>query len=207
MRVFFPYFKVSTEEATYKRIMDITMATKGEWSCFGVVKKDGNNFLISDIVIPKQDNSAGQTTMDIDDLCDMASDMALRGQDTSEWHCWIHSHGDFNVFYSSTDNKTIDGFMKFFSQENSYLISIVVNHAGELICRVDINYPVRVTLGEVVVEIKKATVPLLAPPPIIDKERVLTLVKNSRGFYSIRGARLYRTPIEESIDVITKEDK
>lgn len=62
------------------------------------------------------------------------------GEDPAEYRVWWHSHATMQAFFSGTDVGTING-----STEFPYLISLVTNHKGDLIARVDIFDPVRVT--------------------------------------------------------------
>lgn len=181
------------------------MAHKTECSGFGLVKKTGNNFLIYDVVIPKQQNSSAYTVLDTDSLCEIANELISTGKDTADWHCWWHSHASFNVFYSGTDKATIGGFMSFYSPETSYLISIVVNHRKELICRLDIKHPIEMTIGDAPCYIKKSEVLLL--PASFDKEKIMTLTKDNHGFYAIIDGKVYKKTTNEHVDVTLKKEK
>lgn len=209
MNSLFPYFKVEIEESACRKIMDITMASKGECSGFGMVKKQGNSFLIYDVVIPKQSNSASHTEIDVDAMCEMMSDMAMEGKDTADWKCWWHSHADFNVFYSGTDNATIESFMEFVSPENAYLISIVVNHAGDMVCRLDIAHPLRMTMEGVKCDIKKNPILLLPPPPepVVDKDKIISMIRDSKGVFYINGKEVVKVPLKDTLDVIMKRER
>ena len=68
--------------------------------------------------------------------------------DLGGYKLWWHSHSDFGVFWSPTDETAIDSF----DQEvdtNNWFLSIVGNHKGDLLARIDVYRPFRMTINKI----------------------------------------------------------
>lgn len=95
-------------------------------------------FMMTDLEIFKQVCTSAHSTIDDDAMGKFLYDMTVKGEDLSKWKIWWHSHAKMKAFFSGTDTGTIDQ-----STEFPYLISLVSNHEGELVSRLDVFDPIR----------------------------------------------------------------
>ena len=91
---------------------------------------------IYDIEILPQVVSGVHATMSDETLQKFLFDKMKRGQSTKDYKVWWHSHCDMDAYFSVVDTTTIER-----STEFPYLISIVGNHAGKMVCRLDVHKP------------------------------------------------------------------
>lgn len=71
------------------------------------------------------------------------TERTLKGVPTNTLKLWWHSHADGDVYWSQhQDIPTIEALLEF---GFTYLLSIVGNHRGEYLCRLDIAKPFRIT--------------------------------------------------------------
>lgn len=131
----------------YNKMKVFIDAATGEISGLGYVKNVGNKFYIDDIVLLKQECSTATTDLDPDALSEYFTECIENGVDTSTLKLWWHSHAHMGVFWSSTDENTIQ------TLNDEWMISIVSNKRGEILARLDIYKPLRVTLNNLPVKI------------------------------------------------------
>ena len=154
MIVNLPNFKVAISENASKKIYAATMSAKGEVSGLAKVKKIGNRFVIVDSISPEQTNSEAYTEIGSKQLSRLLITMAKQNVDSSDWHCWWHSHSYMQCCFSGTDTDTIKRLVRFGSKP-FYLISIVVNKFWDMICRVDVDSLIKFTILNVDVNRKQ----------------------------------------------------
>lgn len=132
--------RVRIQAAAMERIWHWTGLASGEFSCLGTV--DGLD--INDVQLFDQTCSAASTEMDqsalAQFLCSHPRPEAVRA--------WVHSHGKLGVFWSDQDDACIEGLAN-----DTCLISVVVNKARQLKCRIDLWQPLRVTLHDIPVDV------------------------------------------------------
>ncbi len=137
-----PGFRVSIDAEALERIWHWTNFAKGEFSCLGSVSDELH---VHDVQLFEQTCTASSTDMD-----QVALAKFLCGQLHPERvRAWIHSHGNLNVFWSPQDDHCIEGL-----ENDTVLVSIVVNKRREMKCRVDLWHPVRLTLDDLMVEVR-----------------------------------------------------
>jgi len=151
--------KVETQEITLwidakaKEQMDcwVEMA-QGEVSGLGLVEeiRDGNlqGFLVTGLFLPFQTNSDAQTSIEPEAVAKLMLEAEAAGHDPKNLKFWFHSHGSMEVFWSGTDQATIQRF-----KPEDYFISTVVNRKGGMKTRVDFYRPLRMALDEVPTEV------------------------------------------------------
>ena len=130
-----------------ERIRYYVSLVKGEVSALGIVEKDGEDLVVTDIYLPVQTCSAASTEMDPEDLAKLLLDLEQQGRDPRTLRFWWHSHGTMKPFWSQTDNETIEELAN-----DGFVLSIVTNKAGENLARVDVFQPFRFTIHDVKVE-------------------------------------------------------
>jgi len=131
----------------------IKLSGDNEVSCLGLIDeiKDGERItalLVSEIYLLEQTVSGGDTELEDKAVANLMIQLAAEGIDTSKLKCWIHSHANMRVFWSSTDEECCS-----LLANDSYSVSIVTNLRGDLLTRVDIYHPFRVTLNKVPTQI------------------------------------------------------
>jgi len=134
--------RVCIDAEALERIWRWTELARGEFSCLGLVDDD---LVIRDVQLFDQVCTQASTELD-----QQALGRFLVEQDEPEKvRAWIHSHGTLSTFWSQQDEQCIEGL-----ENESFLVSIVVNKRHDLKCRVDVFAPVRLTVDEVPVEIR-----------------------------------------------------
>ena len=148
---------------TYQKLKHWVKLAQGEVSGLGtIIEKKGKNgvvegFIIDDIYLLKQESSSADTLLDDQAVGQFLVEMAKADKDTSTIKLWWHSHGDLNVFWSSTDEQCIADLAN-----SSYLISLVTNKEGKILTRIDVYRPFQMTLNDVRTDIYQPQDPELA---------------------------------------------
>jgi hypothetical protein len=130
-------FEIFIPQHIYHKMLAYAQVCDGEISGWGktkVTKKKDDNVTyvtVLDIRIFKQTVTDTHTSIDADALTKFYVELAKEGENMSNWNLWWHSHNDFNVFFSSEDEKTIK------KTASGRLYSICINKKGELTARVD----------------------------------------------------------------------
>ena len=91
--------------------------------------------VITDFIIFDQEVTGATTIISDESQAKFIYELTKANADPSEWNVWWHSHCDMGVFWSGTDDKTIEEHTA-----QSYLISLVTNKKGDLKARIDV-YP------------------------------------------------------------------
>lgn len=117
-----------------------TDMARGEFSCLGEVEvdKDGD-IVLRDVHLFAQQSSATGTELDPRSI----AEFLCKHPDPDSIRCWLHSHGSMGVFWSKTDEECISGL-----NNNSLLLSIVVNKKHETRTRLDLWKPARLTVDK-----------------------------------------------------------
>ena len=113
----------------------------GEVGGLASIAADGADFVITAVHL------IDQRATDVDNELDPAAvsrfliDVLQQGGDPGALRLWWHSHGREGVFWSADDTRTIDRF------GGEWLISLIGNHAGKFLARLDRFEPQRQTVG------------------------------------------------------------
>ena len=145
------------EPVAYEKLWTWTRVAKGEFSCLGLVEESDEGPAITDLYLIKQESTSTNTDMDQADIARLLVELA---QDRKEGQllAWLHSHGSNGVFWSQTDEDTIDGLAF-----EPYAVSVVVNKRGEARGRVDVFEPFRFTVDDLPLKVR-------VQPQGLDKE-------------------------------------
>ena len=157
--------KIKFENLAYKKLLFYVNNCDIEISGYGKSRVEGNEIIIEDIGLIKQECTG--TNTDIDDEATMLffQEKMRGGEDVKKWNVWWHSHVDFGVFWSTTDEKTAAEM----SSGGDYLISIVANKKGDYLGRIDIfpknksPFKTQIKLHEKI-DIKGEDIALIATP-------------------------------------------
>jgi hypothetical protein len=129
--------KVRIDAEALARIWKWTDLAKGEFSCLALVD---NHLRVDGVQLFDQVCTSSSTDMDQRAL---ARFLCTHPQ-PERVRAWIHSHGNLGVFWSEQDEQCISGL-----ENESLLVSIVVNKKRETKCRLDLFFPARITIDDV----------------------------------------------------------
>jgi len=138
----------------YHKLFMYIKNTREEISGLGLVEYEGDIIRITDIFIVKQENTAGSTKLDNDDLAKLTMglikqyDEGDKSKNPSNMKLWWHSHASMGTHWSTTDDTTCDEY-----NNDTWLLSIVANHDRDLLCRLDVYSPARLTCNHIPVEV------------------------------------------------------
>lgn len=148
-------------EDVYRSITLYSDLAYGEISWIGDIDTYQNIINIDNIYLLKQSTTDDNTTLDNKAYAMFIMNYLQEGKDVVNLKLWIHSHGIYPVGWSKKDVETIETHSR-----ADYFVSIVVNKAGDILARVDIFKPFRITLNNV----KVVIVPLI-PAEVINEAK------------------------------------
>ncbi len=133
----------------YTRIIAYARVCRGEISILGASQylPENNEIWIRQVFLPRQYCSSASTEIDEEDLANILVE-ATRHDLTLD--TWIHSHGEMEVFFSGTDQRTLDQSFP----QSPLSIAIVVNRAGKLLARLLIQQPVQIEIQDCPIHIR-----------------------------------------------------
>ncbi len=134
-----------------ERIRHYTQLAVGEISGLGTVEEFDGGFLVTDIFLPKQSCSPGGTELDRESVATLIVELDQAGVDTGTLRFWFHSHSNLDVFWSPTDEQCISNLAN-----GDYVLSLVTNKKGQMLARLDVFRPVRVTADQLPISVRSA---------------------------------------------------
>lgn len=149
--------EVLLDVAVFQKLKHWVALATGEVSGLGTVlevkDKAGNvvQYIVDNIFLLKQRCTSADTVLDDASVGEFLYQMQQKGEDLSRIKFWWHSHGDLNTFWSTTDEENIQRLAN-----SRSLISLVTNHAGKILTRIDIFKPFHITVDEVCTDIHLA---------------------------------------------------
>ncbi len=114
-----------------------------EISGLGAVERRGNDFLITNLLLFKQNVSEVTTELDQREIGRFLTHLIETGQDSALIRVWWHSHVNMDSWWSGGDQATIAGI------ESEYIISLVGNKKGEIKCRLDLFSPFHMSVENI----------------------------------------------------------
>jgi hypothetical protein len=101
--------------------LDWSIAKSCEFSAFLEIETNSQGIWVVDVIIPKQEGTAGHSEMDEDEVGDL---FVQRYQDNARpIRGWVHSHPNMSCFWSGTDDGTITRFMN-----HEFFLSLVFSN-------------------------------------------------------------------------------
>jgi len=116
--------KVKIPYELHDKIMFFVHKSSIEISMMARIKKEKDTFILTNVYLLDQENTATSTDIDATALGKL---MYESREDEGFLNCWIHSHVNMGVFWSGTDKDTIKEF-----GSNGFLLSLVFNKKGEV---------------------------------------------------------------------------
>lgn len=110
-------------EMVFNEIKYLVQKCTKEVCWFGAVEKMGNDYLVTQIFVPKQKVTAASAEIDASDL----SDIALELEDPSSLYYWGHSHVNMDVRPSGTDEQQFTEYLN----DCDVMIRGIYNKAGK----------------------------------------------------------------------------
>jgi proteasome lid subunit RPN8/RPN11 len=141
-------FHIKIDREVYEKMLAYVDECPTEISGFGTIEMQPNGIRVTDAFLIDQEVTSASTDMDTEAIYAAVNEATLKGEDTSTWGCWWHSHANMQVFFSQTDLKTID-----ILRSSTPLVSIVFNKRREYSCQVNLYEPLELCLTEVPLEI------------------------------------------------------
>ena len=117
----------------------------GEISWIGEIELVGKNqIVVKDIFLIEQDTGPSKAELRDGPYADFLMSRIRAGKDLDDLKLWLHDHDKCIVCWSSKDEATIENHNR-----ADYFVSMVTNKRGEMLARVDIFNPLRVTINNV----------------------------------------------------------
>lgn len=143
---------VIVQDHVWKKIHGWCKAARSEVSGLGLVRLTDRGMEVYDVFLPKQKCSSGYTELDELATPRLITKLHKTKRRTQDLRFWWHTHFNFGVFWSSTDDNNAREMVE---TNGDWLLSIVINQKGEYRCRVDTVKPIRSTLDKLTVYIGK----------------------------------------------------
>jgi hypothetical protein len=142
--------KVLIPIKVYQKLRMYADSVEGEICGMGKVKvlDDQETIRIEDVRIFKQKVSSVEAKLDKRALGPFYDDLIKNGEDPAMWRLHWHSHADMGVSWSGKDNETMNDWDNQMKEDNWFL-SLLTNHDGEILIRLDIFAPFRFTKNNV----------------------------------------------------------
>jgi hypothetical protein len=106
-----------------------------EISWLGTVSRIGGDFLIEDVFLPLQENSAASTEMSEEGLAKLGEELLDMEDGMEIWNrlrFWGHSHVRMDAGPSRQDDRQLESFMKDMQEDDSFFIRAIGNKKGKL---------------------------------------------------------------------------
>jgi len=139
-----PTQRLYLEPSAYEKMMNYVRMSKGEVSGFGKVATEkapkmkystiSTVYVVKDVTTFEQKCSYAGTKIDGEELSKFIVSLVKNKEKPEQWNLWWHSHNDFGVCWSGTDEDTITQLTTTFG---SILFSICANKHLDMIARMD----------------------------------------------------------------------
>jgi hypothetical protein len=135
----------------YQRMRYLVQNVDAEVAWFGTVTRDGSIFTIDEIFVPEQEVTASSVNAGAEEMSSLVPEIIEKyGEEKAlndiipNMRAFCHSHHKMATFWSNTDEDGINGLAN-----SQFLVSLVLNRDGNILGRVDLFSPLRVTLDKV----------------------------------------------------------
>ncbi len=123
----------------YRRLTLYITLCPFEVAGLGTVEPLGADLLVSEVFLLRQRASGTDAELDPQAVADHLLHTLRNGGNVSRLRLWWHSHAHGSLYWSETDEETIEGL------SIDHLVSIVGNRTPEFECRLDLFSPQRAT--------------------------------------------------------------
>jgi len=139
--------KILIDLVDYQKIFHYIQSVQSEIIGLAKVQTFGKNLRVFDPIILNQTVTGGSAQIDADAMGNFTYELLKNGCDPAEYKCCWHSHFNFEVFWSSTDDQMIENW------DADFLVSLVFNQSKDYRARIDIYKPFSFTLDNLELEI------------------------------------------------------
>jgi hypothetical protein len=126
---------LSFTESAWRRLRLYTTRCPYEIGGLGTVAQAGEDFVVEEVFVLDQDVNDIATRLEPESVHGLLLSIVADGGDPSALRLWWHSHARESVFWSGEDEETIDRF------QNDGMLSVVTNHRGQVLARIDVYRP------------------------------------------------------------------
>ena len=140
---------ITMDTKVYNEMMSYVMHYKTEVSGCGLVKQimhEDNEieYNVYELFLPMQDNTGASTDIDEKEVHNLLTELISDNKETQDLRFHWHSHANMDVFHSGTDEENYSDLLN-----PAFLISIVANRDGDILGRIDIKVPFKLTISGV----------------------------------------------------------
>jgi len=136
--------KVEMTERIYARLQGYVDEAGGEISGMGEIVRDGDTFRVTEVYLLEQECSGADTHLEAMSIAKLREELDKQGKAQDGFKLWWHSHANMGVFWSGTDNATAEMLVS----DSDWMVSIVMNKEGEILARLDITTPFKLTVNK-----------------------------------------------------------
>lgn len=141
--------KILLSTQAYLKLKYYSLQCNTEISGLGLIHINNKNIIVDDIYLINQQASYASTELDKKSVALFLQEQHKKGIDTSLIKLWWHSHVKMDVFWSITDDSAIECL----GDTSNLIVSIVINHQLDMLGRIDVFNPIRITLDDVPVKL------------------------------------------------------
>lgn len=144
-------FKVILPRPVWDTMYGWCRAADCEVSGIGLVEKIPEGLKVHQVYLPHQECGGASTELVDSEYDKLLMKLKKEGVKLGTMKFWWHTHYNFGVFWSATDDKTADEMA---GSSAEFFLSLVINQKGEYKCRLDIKSPVAMKIDDIEVEIE-----------------------------------------------------
>lgn len=133
----------------YRKIMAYTMLADSEVSGFADIEynKETKKLVVGEVYLLEQTGSGAHTDMSEEVVSDFNLSLVKKGK-TQMPRLWWHSHHKMGVFFSGTDDDTME-----YLENDSFIVALVVNQKKEMFARFILNNPIHVEVDNLPIHV------------------------------------------------------
>ncbi len=144
--------KVNIQEHVRRKIHGWCKAGSTEVSGMGLATLENGVFSVTDAFFPEQECNTGFTHIYGESIARLRNNLRMKhGNDSPIWwkdlRFWWHTHYNFDTFWSGTDDDTAQQVAH---DNGEWSLSLVVNQAGDELCRADFVQPIPIMVDNLV---------------------------------------------------------
>ncbi len=141
-----PQVTVQIDCETYGRLHAYVRSTPGELTLLATAEPDleRNQIRVRQLFLPHQVSTSCHTQVSEEALAQLLVEAVQAQVDVASLKVWLHSHGSMAVFFSTIDDQNIRNAFP----QSPWVLSIVVNRAGDIKARLSLFSPFRIDLDD-----------------------------------------------------------
>jgi len=147
-----------------------------------------NKFRITEIYLLKQKVSGTSCEIETSTLAEFLQKLIKEKKDTTRVKLWWHSHNKMSCGWSTTDEITGRNIAG-----KDYFLSLVINHDGEMRCRMNLYRPIEITID---------SIPIHIETPLVKDNKIEKYKKEVENLVQIEKTEYIKNEKEESPVVI-----